>query len=99
MSREQLRELRRLERCELEQECRARAPDAVGESAHPLRGQGLVGAVGREEQERPVVEVVREEDDEIERRRVCPVQVLQHEQDGSGAGALGEERQRLLEHP
>ena len=60
---------------------------------------GLVGAVGREQQNRPVVEVVREEDDEIERRRIGPVQILEHEQHRCGSRALGEQRERLLEHP
>ena len=59
---------------------------------------GSSGAVGREQQNRPVVEVVREEDDEIERRRIGPVQILEHEQHGCGSGALGEQRERLLEH-
>ena len=98
MSREQRRQLVALERPELEHERRARAPDAVGEPAHALGRRGLVGAVGREQQNRPVVEVVREEDDEIERRRIGPVQILEHEQHGCGGGALGEQRERLLEH-
>jgi hypothetical protein len=42
---------------------------------------------------------VREEDDQIERRDIGPVQILEHEQHGHGSGALGEQRQRLLEHP
>jgi len=42
---------------------------------------------------------VREEDDEIERRGIGPVQVLEHEQHGCGGGGPGEQRQRLLEHP
>jgi hypothetical protein len=45
------------------------------------------------------VKVVREEDDEIERGGIGPVQILQYEQHGCGGGALGEQRQRLLEHP
>ena len=79
-------------------ERRARAPDAVGESAHALGRRELVRAVGREQQNPPVVEVVREEDDEIERRGVGPVQVLEHEQHGRGGRAIGEQRERLLEH-
>ena len=47
----------------------------------------------------PVVEVVREEDDEIERRRVGPVQVLEHQQHRRGRCAVEQQRQRLLEHP
>ena len=88
-----------LERSELEHQRGARAPDAVGEPAHTLGRGALVRAVGREQQNRPVVEVVREEDDEIERRRVGPVQILEHEQHGRGGGVVGEQRERLLEHP
>ena len=98
VSREQRRQLVALERSELEHERRARAPDAVGEPAHALGRRGLVGAVGREQQNPAVVEVVREEDDEIERRRVGPVQILEHEQHGRGGCAVGEQRERLLEH-
>ena len=98
-SREQRRQLLVLERSELEHERRARAPDAVGKPAHALGRRELVRAVGREQQNRPVVEVVREEDDEIERRRVGPVQILEHEQHGRGGGAVAEQRERLLEHP
>jgi hypothetical protein len=42
---------------------------------------------------------VREEDDQVERRGIGPVQVLEHEQHRCGSGAPGEQRQRLLEHP
>ena len=97
-SREQRRQLLVLERPELEHERRARAPDAVGEPAHALGRRRLVRAVGREQQDPPVVEVVREEDDEIERRGVGPVQILEHEQHGCGGRAVGEQRERLLEH-
>ena len=88
-----------LERSELEHERRARAPDAVAKPAHALGRRTLVRAVGREQQDRPVVNVVREEDDEIEGRRVGPVQVLEHEQHGCGGCAVAEQRERLLEHP
>ena len=87
------------ERPELEQRRRARAPDAVGESAHPLGRGGVVGAIGREQENSPVVEVVGEEDDQVERRRVRPVQILQHQQHRCGGRALGEQRERLLEDP
>ena len=43
--------------------------------------------------------VVREEDDQIERRGIGPVQILQHEQHRRSSGAPGEQRQRRLEHP
>ena len=86
-------------RSELERERRAGAQDAVGESAHTLDRRELVRTVRREEQNPPVVEVVREEDDEIERRRIRPMQILEHEQHGHGRRALGEQREGLLEHP
>ena len=98
-SREQRRQLLALERAELEHERRAGAPDPVGKPAHALGRRGLIRAVGREQQNRPVVEVVREEDDEIERRGIGPVQILEHEQHRCGSCAVGEQRQRLLEHP
>jgi hypothetical protein len=41
---------------------------------------------------------VREEDDEVERRRIRPVQVLDDEQHGRGVRPLGEQRERVLEH-
>ena len=56
-----------LERSELQQQRRARAPDAVGAGAHVRRG-GLVGAVGPQQQHLPVAQVVGEEDDQIQRR-------------------------------
>ncbi len=87
-----------LERSELEQERRVRASDAVGESADALGRRELVRAVGREQQNPPGVEVVREEDDEIERRGIRPVQILEHEQHGSGSRAVREQCERLLEH-
>ncbi len=99
VSREQLRKLLPLERPELEDKGRARAPDAVGEPSHSLGRCGVVGAVGRDQQNRPVLEVVREEDDEIERRDIGPVQILEHEHYRGGGGALGEQRERRLEYP
>ena len=71
----------------------------VRKAAHALRGRQLVRAVGREQQNLPVVEVVREEDEEIERRRIGPVQVLEHEQHRRGGCPVGEQRERVLEHP
>ena len=76
---------------------RARAPDAVGEPAHAVGRGEFVRAVGREQEDAAVVQVVGEEDDEIERRGVGPVQVLEHEQHRRGGGAVGEQCQRLLE--
>ena len=70
----------------------------ICEAAHALRRRRLVRAVGREQQNRPVVEVVREEDDEIERRGIRPVQVLEHEQHRCGGRAVGEQRERVLEY-
>ena len=59
----------------------------------------VVGAIGREQQSAPVVEVVGEEDDQVERRRIRPVQVLEHEKHRRSVCALGEQRERVLEHP
>ena len=97
--RQQRRQRVTLERPEVEQRRRARAPNAVGESAHPPGRAGVVGAIGREQENVPVVEVVSEEDDQVERRRVGPMQVLQHQQHGCDVRALGEQRERVLEHP
>ena len=92
MSRDQRRQLVALERAELENERRSGALGPVGKPPHPLGRRGLVGAVGGEQQDRLAVEVVREEDDEIERRVIGPVQILEHEQHGRGSGALSEQR-------
>jgi len=46
-----------------------------------------------------LVPATPEEDDEIERRGIGPVQILQHEQHRRSSGAPGEQRQRRLEHP
>jgi hypothetical protein len=88
-----------LERTQLQHQRRARAPDAVGEPAHTLGRRRLVGSARREQQDGPGVEVVGEEDDQIQRGGIGPVQVLQHQQQGRGGRALGEQRQRVLEHP
>jgi hypothetical protein len=94
---EQRRQLLALERPQLDQERRARALDAVGEPAHALRRRGLVLAVGGHQQHAPIVEVVREVDDEVERRRVGPVQVLEHQQHRRVRRAVREEGKRVLE--
>ena len=47
----------------------------------------------------PIVEVVGEEDDQIERRRIGPLQVLQHDQHRGDGRAVGEQPERLLKHP
>ena len=54
------------ERPELEQKRRARATNTLREPAHALCGRGLVRAVGREQQNLLVADVVREEDEEVE---------------------------------
>ena len=43
------------------------------------------------------MKVVREEDGQIERGGIGPVQILQYEKHGCGGGTLCEQRQRLLE--
>ena len=97
--REERGQLVAFERPELELETRARAPDAVREAPHALGRRGLVGTVGGEQQDAPVGEVVREEDDEVERRCVRPVDVLEHEQHRRLGCAIADQRERLLEHP
>ena len=94
--RQQPGQIRARERPELDQGPRPRAPDAGGEPAHPLGRGRLVGAMGGEQEHAPVVEVVSEEEDQVERRRVRPVQILQYEQ--HGRRALREQAERLLEH-
>ena len=96
---EQRRQLLAPERSQLQHQRRARASDAVGQPAHPRGRGGLVGAAGRQQQHPPVAEVVGEEDDQIQRGGVGPVQVLQHQQHRRGGRALAQQRQRLLEHP
>ena len=88
-----------LERPELEQDAEPERRTPSARRRMRSADDELVGAVGREQQNPPVVEVVREEDDEIERRRIGPVQILEHEQHGRGGCAVGEQRERLLEHP
>ena len=96
---EQRRQLPGRERAEFEHEARARAPHAVGEPAHAPRRGGLVPAVGGEQYHRSFGQVVGEEHDQVERRRIGPVQVLEHEQHRRGGRVTGEERERLLEDP
>ena len=77
------------ERGELEVSARSGAPRALDEPA-----QGL--SMRAEQDDSLVSEVVREEDDQVERRRVGPVQVFEHQQ--HRIGVIGEPRQRGLEH-
>ena len=65
---------------------------------HAIGGRRLVGAVGDEQHDPPIVEIVGEEDDEIERRRICPMQILEHEQHRHERRAPGEQGERRLEH-
>ena len=98
VSRQERRQVVVLERSEFDHVRGARAADPVLEPPHARGRRGLVRAVGREQQNRPVMEVVRKEDDEIERGRVGPVQILEHQQHGCRDATLREQRQRLLEH-
>jgi len=66
VSREKRRQLVTFERCELEHERRAGAPDTVLEPPESRGGRGLVRAVGREQHNLLVADVVREEDEEVE---------------------------------
>lgn len=97
--REQRGQLVPPERAELEHERRAGAPDPLRQPPHPPGRSGLVGPVGRKQQNRSVADVMREEDDQIEGRGIGPVQILQHKQHGRGSGGPSEQRQRRLEHP
>ena len=54
------------------------------------RGE-LVRAIGHDHEDRTAGEVMGEEDDEVQRRRVCPVQVLEHEQYRARGGTVGED--------
>ena len=91
----QRRQLVAFQRPEAEQDRRSRTLDAIRKAAHALRRRRLVRAIGGEQQNRPAVEVVREEDGEIERRGIRPVQVLEHEQ--HRCCSVGEQRERVLE--
>ena len=64
--REKRRQLLAFERRELEHERRARAPDPVLEPPHARGRRWLVRAVGPEQQNLLVADVVREEDEEVE---------------------------------
>jgi hypothetical protein len=97
-SREQRSQLVALERPELEGDRGPRASDAVGEPAHALGRRELVRTIGGEHQHASAVDVVGEEDNEVERRRVRPVQVFEHKQDRRVGCAVGQQRERLLEH-
>ncbi len=96
-SAEEVCQLVAFERAELEDERRARPPSALSEPPHALPRRELVGAVGREQEHRLVVEVVREKDDEIQRRYVRPVQILEHNQHRRLGGPVAEQLQRPCE--
>ena len=64
--REKCRQLVTFERCELEHERRAGATDTVLEPPHTRGRRWLVRAVGPEQQNLLVADVVREEDEEVE---------------------------------
>ena len=71
---------------------------ASAESAHSLRGGELVRAVGREQKDPLVRDVVGEKDHEIQRGRVRPVHVLEHEQHRRRRRTIRQQRQCVLEH-
>jgi hypothetical protein len=97
LRREQGGQLLAGERAQLEHEP-VRAQDAVGHPAHAVGGGRLVRASRGEHQQPAVAQVVGEEDVEVERGRVRPVQILEHEQRRLRGAALREQRQRILEH-
>ncbi len=74
-------------------------PHAVGEAADAFGRGRLIRPVGGEHEHPPPLEVVREEDGQVDRRCVRPVQVLEHEQHRGGGGPCGQRRQHVLEHP
>ena len=58
----------------------------------------LVRAVGDDERERLVARAAHEEGEEVARRLVGPVQVLEHEHDGLDAAQALDQREQRLEH-
>ena len=73
------------------------AAHAFRQPDHAFRSR-LCGATRRDEHHRHVDDVVGQEDDEVERRDVGPVQILQHDQQWVDRGALRQQRQHGLEH-
>jgi hypothetical protein len=59
----------------------------------------LVRAVGDDQAERLLARAAHEERDEVARRPVGPVQVLDREQHGAGAAEALEQREHRLERP
>src|SRR5581483_2019014 len=57
----------------------------------------LVGAIGAEHHQRGLAQVAGEEDEEVPRRAVSPVQVLEDEDDGARAGEALERAEERLE--
>jgi hypothetical protein len=98
VSLQQRRQLPAVERAELQHQRRTRAPHALSQPAHARSRRGLVRAVGRQQQHPPVAQVVGEEDDQVERRGVGPVQILQHQQHRCGGRPLAQQRRCVLEH-
>jgi hypothetical protein len=95
--REQRGQLGDAERSKVRRQRRPRATEAVGEAPHALGRGDVVGAAGRERQDPPVVDVVGEIDQEVERRRIRPVDVLEHQQQRHDGCSLAQPGQRLLE--
>ena len=78
---------------------RAHALELGQERAQRVAPVQLVGPVGGDEQQRLVAERRGEEAQERARRRVGPVQVLDDQQHGRGAGERLQHREQRLEHP
>ena len=70
---------------------------AGGDALQRVGGPHLVAAVGQQEEQAPVGRRVGEEGDEVERRLVGPVQVLEHEHDRCLGAEPADHRERLLE--
>src|SRR5690242_363761 len=66
--------------------------------AHPRTGRGLVRSRGPDNENTSLVEIVREVHEQVERGGVRPVNVLEHEQNRSLVGTVGEQRERQLEY-
>ena len=86
------------QRREIEHERSLATAHTIGQPEHALRLPGLGRATRRHEHQRQIHHVVSQEDDEVERRRVGPVEILQDDQQRDDRCPLREHRQRRLEH-
>ena len=87
-----------LQGTEVENDRRAGASNPVRKPPNALGRRGFIRAVSRDQENGPVVQVVREEDHEVERRDISPVQVLKHEHERCRGCPVGEKGKGVLEH-